>query len=775
MNTRNRISFILIVTILFCLTTILGFSEDKSEAIKKVGIIKGWIIDEEVKSPIPDVKVTVLGSLFATYSDVDGAFTIADVPVGSYILELSCRFYRKRLIPDVIVKSQRISHIQAELQLENSLHEHEEVTVTAGYFSGTELQTTSVANFSYEEIRRAAGSAGDVSRIISGLPSIARVNDLWNNLVVRGGSPAENAFYIDNIEIPNINHYPSLGSTAGAIGLLNVDFIRDVHFYSGGFSPIYGGCLSSVMEIDFREGNRDEHDYQFDLSMMGIGIAAEGPLSKNKGAWMFSARRSYIDLLIELMGSGVPVTWSDFQGKLDFNLSPAHKLTFLGLLGVDESGTDKDDALKDRESTYGSLDTTEYTTGLNWSSMWGSKGYSETSLSLSNTRYKDISYETVTEDLAREGQNTEKAITLRNVNTFRFNETNTVCFGVEVKHLVTDYAYVLAEYTDVLGNAVPEISRDTRISSNKYAAFADHTWSFFPRLTLSLGIRADHFSYNRHTHLSPRFSISFKVTNRTSIDAAAGVFYQHLPLILLLQSENHRELKDPVAYHLVLGWRHLLTDNTRLTIEAYDKEYDHLPLDPIQPSLFIFDELIYGGFFTNHETLTDKGKARSYGVEIMIQKKLTDKVYGVLSASYFRTRYQDLQGVWRNRVYDNRYIFAVEGGYKPSNSLEFGVKWNYAGGAPFTPFDIEASRAANSGIFDWTQINRYRLPSYHSLNIRFDKRFYFGSSNLTIYLSLWNVFNRKNIISYYWNTIEKKPDKFCGWGLLPALGIEFEF
>jgi len=775
MKTRDYFFLTFLATLVFCSAAILGYSEDKSDAIQKAGTIKGRIIDEDIKSPIPDVKISVLGTQFTTHSDAEGAFTITDVPVGSYILKLSCRFFRKRFLPDVIVKSQRITHIQAEIQLDTSLHEHEEVTVTAGFFSGTEQQTTSAASFSHEEIRRAAGSAGDISRIISGLPSIARVNDLWNNLVVRGGSPAENAFYIDNIEIPNINHYPSLGSTAGAIGLLNVDFIRDVHFFSGGFSSIYGERLSSVMEIDFREGNRDEHDYQFDLSMMGIGVAAEGPLSKNKGSWIFSARRSYIDLLIELMGSGVPVTWSDFQGKLDFALSPRHKLTFLGLLGVDESGTDKEDALKDRESTYGNLDTTEYTTGLNWLSMWGSNGYSETSLSLSNTRYKDISYETVTEDLARRGQNTEKAITLRSVNTFRFDETITLRFGIEVKHLITDYAYALAEDTDVLGNTIPEISRNIRVSSNKYAAFADHTWSFIPRLSLSLGIRADHFSYNQHTHLSPRFSISFKVSNRTSIDAAAGMFYQHLPLILLYQSENHRELKDPVAYHIVLGWRHLLTDSTLLTIEAYDKEYHHLPLDPVQPSLFIFDELFYRGFFTNHVTLLDTGRARSTGVEIMIQKKLAEKIYGVISASYFCARYRDLEGVWRNRVYDNRYIFAVEGGYKPTNSLEFGVKWNYAGGAPYTPFDVEASLAVNSAVFDETRINGARLPAYHSLNIRFDKRFYFGSSNLTIYLSLWNVFNKKNIISYYWNTIEKKPDKFWGWGLLPALGIEFEF
>jgi outer membrane receptor for ferrienterochelin and colicin len=450
-------------------------------------------------------------------------------------------------------------------------------------------------------------------------------------------------------------------------------------------------------------------------------------------------------------------------------------LTFLGIVGVDDSGTTKEDALRDNESFYGGLDTTEYSVGINWLSTWSKQGYSNTSISHSSIKYNYDFYNTVTEKLARKGKDLENAFTLRNVNFYKFSNTHMLTFGIEVKHLITKYDYFLASYTDVLGNEFPDIQRKIEKSTNIYASFLNHTWNPFLNFTINTGIRVEHFSYNRDTYLSPRFSLSFNLSNRLSLNGAIGVFHQHLPLILLTKNKNFKKLKTPVAYHFVFGVHYLVTENTKLSLEIYDKEYNNFPLDPIQPSLFIFDEVFYGGYFSNHEKLVDSGRARSYGIEFMIQKKLARKIYGLISASYFRALYRDLNGIWRNRVYDNKYILNIEGGYKLNKYWEFSLKWNYAGGTPHTPFDIEKSHAINNGIFDWSRINAERLPPYHTLNIRMDKRFYFSSTNLIIYLSIWNLYNRRNIFSYYWNTIERKPAKVYGWGILPILGIEFEF
>ncbi len=173
------------------------------------------------------------------------------------------------------------------------------ITVNAAYFPQSQDEASGVHNFTGEEIRRAPGSAGDINRILFSLPSVGKVNDLTTNLVVRGGSPNETGYLIDNIEIPNINHYPTQGSSGGALALLNVDLIQDVEFSTGGLSAAYGDRLSGVLDVSLREGNRNEFDGQLDFNMSGAGAIFEGPLGSDRGSWLVSARRSFLDLMID--------------------------------------------------------------------------------------------------------------------------------------------------------------------------------------------------------------------------------------------------------------------------------------------------------------------------------------------------------------------------------------------------------------------------------------------------------------------------------------------
>lgn len=767
--------FLLIYTSPPLMSAESSLSQENQEKQEKTGSIKGIVVDAEVKSPLPLVQVTIISLNKQTLTDEEGQFSFTDIPVGSYMLQFSCEFYTTSRKTDIQVKSQRITQVHAAMQLEPSFRQKESITVTAGYFAAAEKQNPSTSQFSFEEIRRLAVPIGDVSRILSSLPSVISVNAMSNSLVVRGGNPAENNFFIDNIQIPNINHFPQLGSTAGAIGLLNIDFIRDVRFYSGGFSPQYGNSLSSVMDVRFREGNQDEHDFQLGLDMMGASVVGEGPLGRDMGSWMFSARRSYLDLLIELMGQGVPVTYSDFQGKINWNLSSKNRLSFLGIGGIDNSGTQKQDALEDNESYYGGLDTKEYTVGINWFSVWGSNGYSNTSLSQNHTRYKQDYFHTVSDKLARKGITQEHSLNLRNINHFRLSRAHELSFGFEFKHLTDDSDQFVAGYTDVLGNTVPSSDRDIRISDDMYAAFLTWNWGLSSQLDFTAGARLDYLTLSQNLTLSPRFSLTYNVSKKTSLQTSLGVFTQHLPLHLLSQMPNPEELATPRAYHFILALRHLLNDTTRLSVEVYDKEYHGLPMDPSQPELFLFDEVFDQGFIQEHESLVDTGTGRAYGMEVMVQKKLSDKLYGVISGSYFRSQYKGLDEIWRDRIYDNRFILSTQGGYKFNKHLESSFKWIFAGGYPYTPFDLEASLKADTGIYDANRINKERLAPIHYLNLRMDRRFYFRQSNLILYLTVWNVYNRKNVISYYWNTIEQKPDQVQLWGILPCFGLEFEF
>lgn len=370
---------------------------------------------------------------------------------------------------------------------------------------------------------------------------------------------------------------------------------------------------------------------QFDFNLSGAGVIAEGPMKK--GAWFLSARRSYLDVIIkEILKevSSIPI-FGDFQSKLAYDLSPKHKITLLEIFGFDGIDILKDDA---NANYYGDNRTRQNTAGANWQFLWGNKGFSNTSISHTLTKFDLNWLQTRSDSVYFDNDSREQEWRLQNVNYYRLHPAHKLEFGVEAKFLETRYDNFFAEYDDLLGNRPPAFRFDKNISAMKLASFASYNWKPLPRLTLTPGVRVDYFDYNTNTLVSPRFSFSYQLTPLTSINDATGVFYQNLPMILLAQNPANKKLRDPSAQHYVLGIHHLITENTRLTIEAYEKRYDHLPLDPAQPSLFIIDQSVYQEYFLNHERLVDNGKASARGVEVTLQKKLAKDLYGMAGASY---------------------------------------------------------------------------------------------------------------------------------------------
>lgn len=779
MNFAKKIKFFSMCILLIILSFYLNGKND--EVLKKLpkGSIRIMVMDKEVQVQIYGVLVELEGRKKRTklngVTDKKGIFKLMNIPVGGYLLKVSCPGYEVLVKTDIIVKSNRMTQVLAEMVIDNKLTET--MTITAEYFhTESKQQANSVLSLSYEEVRRAPGSAGDVSRIIYGLPSIAKVSDSVNGLIVRGGSPVENAFFIDNIEIPNINHFPVKGSSSGPIGLLNVDFINDVTFLSGGFSSIYGDRLSSVMDIRFREGNREEFDLQLDLSMIGFGLVAEGPILAKKGAWLFSARKSYLDLVTDLIGTGGALPgYSDFNCKIDFDLSEKSKITLLGIMGIDSIGFEKEDHMAERMAAYGKNDFLEYTVGLNWFYKWGTNGYSNTSISQSYNKYNADFINIYNDDLWIQDCSTEQFIALRNVNFLKLGNSHKIQFGFDYKHIMNDYDYTIGDRINTAGKHLPGLTQVIKDSADKYGLFINYKWNPSNRVLINAGARVDYFSYNENVHLSPRASLSYQVSKKTWINTSFGIYHQNLPLMLLFQQETYKDLKDIMAHHYILGVEHLVTKNIKATIELYQKDYSCFPLDPSEPTVFLLDEFSLRRGIWTHDTLVDTGKARSYGVEFILQKKLANDFYGLISASYSITEYRGLDGIWRNRVFDNRFLFSIEGGYKPNDLWEFSLRWIYAGGTPYTPFDEEQSELLFSGIYDINRINTMRNEDYHSLNIRIDRRFNFTRSNLIVYLSILNAYKRDNVDFHFWNKLENKADVSYQFGLIPSIGLEFEF
>jgi hypothetical protein len=742
----------------------------QSQTGARAGSIHGRMKDGETGSPLAGGHVMVINTVLGTVTGEDGRFEIDHVPAGGYSVRMSYVGYAPVTVTDVVVKNARIAFVDGSLK--PSAIQGQPVKVTAGYFTAEEALASSTTRFSYEEIRRAPGSGGDVSRILTMLPSVAKVNDQSNSLIVRGGHPSENGFFIDGFEVPNINHFPDQASTGGPIGMIHIDLVKDAVFHTGGFSAAYGDRLSSVIDIGLREGNREETDLQLDLNFAGFGGAAEGPLAGGRGSWLVSLRRSYLDLVVKAfdVGSTVAPRYGDAQVKAVLDAGKNHTLSLIGFFGDDHNAPDREAGEKNDMQYYGNQDDGSGTVGISWRAVWNGNGYSLTTLSHTRSTFFQDWYETNTGSFMVRNRSREGAVSIRNLNFIRFSPAVRMEFGFEAKRLDCRYDNRYGGTTNALGDTVPPFALHAEISGTQAGAFAEAVLKPHPRGTLQAGLRADWFSVTGTRSISPRLSASWALNDKTSLKAAAGFFYQHLPMLILARCAGSSELNDIKARHAVLGVERLLTENTRLTLEAYHKDYDGMPLDPGQPQLSVFDDKADAV----PERLVGGGRAASYGIELTVQKKLAQKAYGLASAAWTRSRYRGLDGIWRNRNYDNRFAFSAEGGYRPNRNWEFSMRWVIAGGTPYTPMDPEACMRLHRMVLDAEEINGSRYPAYHSMNVRFDRRFHFRSTNLIFYLSAWNVYNRKNVAQYFWNDKEQKKDVIYQWLLLPLFGLEYE-
>jgi outer membrane receptor protein involved in Fe transport len=737
--------------------------------LASTGTISGTIVEYLSGKSIPGVYIQVLGTNTEAISNERGEFEISDIPVGNYNIQFSAPEFKPYIKTDVIVRPNRITKIKAGLRVE-PIQDKVTMTISANYFQKNEKEPHSVVNLSTEEVRRAPGTAGDVGRMLSSLPSTATISDEYNDLVVRGGNPLENGFFVDNIEIPNLSHFPTMGSTGGTLSAINPDLIAGVDFYTGGFSSIYGDRLSSITEITFREGNREEFDGQIDFSIAQAGGVFEGPIAKGKGSWIISLRKSYANVIqdLGLVDWGATPVFDDVQGKLTIDLSANHKISILNMLAA--GYYDYDDGYEIENADY-----MQNTTGINWFARWSDNFYSNTSFSYAYLKREDNEGFRYSSSLWQwKNDYSESSYSMRNVNSLTMNQKNKLEFGVQVKHRQNDINYSVDRYTDHQGNVVPAIDTHFDYKTTDTGLFLTYIWNPFNNLSLTLGARGDYTTTNEVFHLSPRFSFSLKLVKNLSLNGGFGNYYQSIPLNFLAYNADFSDLEDMKSTHYILGLDYILKGGTKITLEFYDKEYENLPINPKYPNFLVTDRLAFDKYYLPEE-LVAEGTGRSRGVELMLQKKLVKKFYGILSASYFSSQYKDLSGSEWDRIYDNQYIFSLTGGFKPNKKWEMSLKWTILGGTPYTPIDVEQSKVRNKWILDESKFLGERYPTYNSLNLRVDRRFYFRNSYMIIYLDIWNLLNHKNVAYYSWDYDSNRVQTQYQMSILPVLGIEFEF
>ena len=735
----------------------------------QTGVIRGSVVDALNNNPVVGATIRIEGTQMGTISDSDGAFLLAGLEPGLYNVSVSSLGYEPRKIFEVDVTNSRPAVVQ--IALTPKAVELEGVVVGGSRFNNKiEESPLSLRSLGNAEIKRSPGANRDISRVIQTLPGAASTVSFRNDIIIRGGAPNENRFFLDGIEVPTINHFATQGGSGGPVGLLNVDLISNVDYYAGAFPASRGNALSSVFEFRQKQARTDRYTANAVVGASDLGLTLEGPLGDNSSL-IVSGRRSYLQIIADLVGLPFLPTYNDAQLKLTHNFDDKNRLSIIGLGAIDdfELNFNADDTETKRYLlNFLPIQTQwSYTLGANYQHFRDDGFYtfvvSRNEFNNDFVKYAnndDSDPDNLTLDYnSKEIDNKFRVEDFRQFNLFNLtlsaNLDQNIYTNETFNRFATQQGVLLRNFNSELTTLRWGLSAQasTRVLDE--------------RLLLSVGLRADAADYSDETsnlldQLSPRFSASFFLSESFSVNFNTGIYYQ-LPANTVLGYRDSEEgtlvnKSNGITWirskHLVAGVEQTVLDgNGTLTLEGFYKKYDNYP--------FALDQQVslanLGGDFgvVGSEPVTPTSEGRSFGLEFLGQLRATDGYYGILTYTFMRSEFTDATGEYQPSSWDFRHIISLTGGKSFGSGWEVGGRWTFYSGAPYTPFDVTASvqrenwDARGAGLEDFTRVNSMTTDAYHQLNIRVDRKFFFDTWSLGLYLDIQNVYAFETVLRDY--------------------------
>ena len=766
--------------------------------------IKGTVIDKASRQPLEFINVLVLGLGRGGVTDAEGHFNIGEVPPGIYRLQASAVGYKTILTPEYIVSTKDLT---IQIETEENLTELEGVTVTASPFRRDPESPVGLRIIGLQEIEKSPGANRDISRIVQSYPGVAfSPAGYRNDLIVRGGSPSENRFYLDGVEIPNINHFSTQGASGGPVGIINADLIREVNFYTGAFPTDRGNAMSSVLDFKLRDGDMERNSLKATLGASEVSLASNGHIGK-KTSYLVSVRQSYLQFLFDMLGLPFLPTFTDAQFKLKTRFNANNELTILGLGGIDNmklntklDGEKAEYILsylpKIQQETFTLGAVYRHYAGIHVQSVVVSHSY----LNNRNTKYLNND-ESSADNLSLKLRSVEQETKFRIKNTSTFVNWK-INFGANL-----DYSqYTNTTFQRVYIDEGRTFDYHTYLGMWRWGIFGTINYATTDeRFTASLGVRTDANNFSSGMkgmgdQLSPRLSLSYRLTDGLYLSGNAGLYYQLPPYTGLgFKDNNGAWVNKYLRYMSVsqeslgLSWH---PGNTfELSAEGFYKQYDKIPFSIADGIPLACKGNDYG--VIGNEALSSTAQGRAYGIEILMKWLIAKKLNLASSFTLFKSEYRNnKQSEYIASAWDNRYIFNMSGTYNFPHNWSLGMKISCIGGAPYTPYDVEKSslvtawNAQGRPYYDYTKYNTGRLPAFSQLDVRVDKTFYLKRCMLGFYIDLQNVTNSKF----------KQPDILMSTGvienpsapmaeqrykmkyitqksgtLMPTLGITFEY
>lgn len=735
----------------------------------QTGSITGTVTDANTFKPIPSATIAIASTDKSTATDSLGRYRIQGIIPGTYTINVSVVGYQPVSKFNIVVSSGNENEVSFEMQVQSA--ELSTVTVRSNrqVAKVATLETPlSVQRLTTEEIRANPGGNFDISKVVQSLPGIgsgaAGGGGPRNDIIIRGGAPNENVYYLDGIEIPVINHFSTQGSAGGPQGILNVSFIEDVKLSSSSFDAKLDNALSGVFEFKQKQGNQNNVQGNIRLSASELAATLEGPLNKNKNlTFLASARRSYLQLLFKAIDLPIRPNYWDFQYKVTYRPDAKSTLTFLGVGAIDDFGF-----AAPREATPEKLYTLNNTPNIN---QWNYTGGLTYKRSLNNGSLNiAVSRNVLDNALLKYDNNDEtNAANLRVNTSFRETENKLraevsttingwkLSYGISaqlVRYETGTYLRRRAAINDSAGNVVQPadiFSFSSNLGFTRYGGFIQTGKRFFDeRLGISAGIRTDMNSFtttgnNPAKALSPRLALSYVLSDKFTLNGSIGRYAKIAPYTVLGFKNNNgvyanRNSEYLISTHYVAGIEYLPKSTTRFTFEAFYKRYDNAPIS-LKDGISLSNQGAGFGVLGNEAVITN-GKGESKGFEFFAQQKLTDRFFGTLSYTYFNSRYTNADGKYAPSAWDSRHLLTFTGGYKFNRNWELGLKYRFQGGNPYTPYDEAASRAnyltLGRGLEDYNRFNTLRLGNLSTSDIRIDKKWNFKKVTLDVYLDVTN-------------------------------------
>ena len=795
------------------------------------GTLSGTITDRDTKQPLPGANIILQNTDLGAATGMDGSYIIENIPVGSYSIRVDMMGYKSQARANIHAQANRSTIVN--MALEPTILSTGDVVVTAGYFERVKDASTSVRSVDIEEIRSDPVGAYDILSMMQSLPAVVSGADQSNEIIVRGGSPGENLFVMDHLDIPYPVHYPSQGSGGGPVTMVNTDFIEKVDFFAGSFPARYGDKLSSVMDVTVREGSRDSRESTVSFDMSGFGATFEGPVSE-KSSYLFSIKRSFLDFIIQQSGlMAIPKYWT-FQGKYTYDLSPKEKVYVNYLGGIDVIDISGEDSPQNRGAENVGYASQQHTLGLTYKNLYSPKGYLLASLGHNyvemdvdvytiekagdrTTNYHGINIEQETilkADLVYkstpkvEFSGGIKFVSAPNDWEYAYNSPQVILYGYSHDTTSTPALPISEQlfYNEFFGDTTAHVipfrilehseQADTLIKErfNYGGVHGQIRWSPTPLTEISVGGRAEYNAYLDRSNFSPRLNISQQFTQNLKLNLAMGRYFQAPFYALLLSAGDEGGALD--FYHadqVALGMDFLPREDVRMTIEVFNKTFSNMPIQEVLADTSGRDSL--AGF-------ANLGAGRSRGIEFFLQKKFSSNWYGTFSYSHsiaegLDTRYED--ETYYPWDYDYRDVVSLVAGYKirymdyewyqkhkesklaswtswipiaPADEYEISFRARYVGGKPFTPKTYDHN--VRQWYVDTDAYNSQRMREYLRFDVMIMQRFYGERVNLVTFWDIMNVMNRDNPWDYVYNEDGTK-DLALQFKTFPIGGMTLEF